>query len=188
MSEIFVEHNIDDLQKKLSGLPANVTRRVMREVAQMAERETLKRYQRTTSTWSNRPQFESATDYTATTASVIVGTDNPIYGFVDKGTGLWGPKRSKYPIRPKRPGYPLRFQSGYRAKTTPGVIGSGGGGPFGPTVRAWEVMHPGIKTRGFTALIYREINAMMLRKIMDSLHKAIRGYLPVSVGRMRRAR
>ena len=186
MSEVFVEHNIADLQGKLAGLPANVTRKVMRDVTKMAEREAIKRYQSTTSTWSRKPRFESTTEYTATTASVLVGTDSDIYGFVDKGTGLWGPKRSKYPIVPKGPGYPLKFRSGYKAKTAVGVLGSGGGGSFGPFVRAWAVMHPGIKTRGFTAMIYKEIGAMIQKRTMDLLHKAMRGYLPVKVGKMRR--
>ena len=185
---VHVEHNIGDLQGKLAGLPANVTRKIMRDVAQRAARETEKRYQRTTSTWGSRPRFESSYDYTATTATATVGTDNAIYGYVDRGTGLWGPKRAKYPIVPKGPGYPLKFRSGYKAKTAPGVIGSGGGGSFGPFVRAWGVMHPGIKTRGFTAMIYREISILVPKWTMAALGKAMRGYLPVRVGRMRRIR
>ena len=188
MSEVYIEHNIGDLQGKLAGLPANVTRKVMRDVARMAEQEAMKRYQRTTSTWSDRPRFESSTDYTSNSVTVSVGTDNDIYGFVDKGTGLWGPKRAKYEIKPKGPGYPLRFRSGYKAKTTPGVLGSGGGGPFGPTVTAWSVMHPGIKTRGFTAMIFKQVSEIIQRRTMDRLHKAIRGYLPIRVGRTWRSK
>lgn len=188
MSEMFVEHNIGDLPSKLAGLPKNVTRKVMREVAALGEREAMRRYQRTVSTWSNRPSFNADRDYTATSYSVLVGTDDPVYGFVDKGTGLWGPKRAKYEIKPKGPGYPLRFQAGYKAKTSPGVLGSGGGGPFGPTVRAWSVMHPGIKPRGFTAIIFKEVGAIVQGKVLDLLGKAIRGYLPTTVGRSRRVR
>lgn len=46
--------------------------------------------------------------------------------YVEHGTGLWGPRGSKYPIRPKNPGGMLRWRS-----------------PTGGYVYARVVMHPG---------------------------------------------
>ena len=178
MTEVFISQDLGELQGKIAGLPANVTRKVMRDIAALAEREAMRRYQRTTSSWDHRPQFESATDYTATTVSALIGTDDPIYRYVDRGT-------KAHTIAPKGPGYPLRFRSGYQAKTRPGVLGSGPGGASGSWVRAMSVWHPGTKPRGFTAMIFREVDSLVSKKMLEMLHKVLRGYLPISVGRRR---
>lgn len=162
MSDTFVTHNIDDLQRALALLPVEVTQRVMRQVADTAEREMLRRYRRTTDSWEHKPAFETVKEVTPTSIAVMVGTDDRVYGFVDKGT-------RPHDIEPKGPGYPLRFQVGYSAKTLPGFLGSRKGGKFGPERRAMKVHHPGTEARGFSEMIYREIGPM----VFDQTNKLI---------------
>ena len=178
MTEIFIEHNLGEFQRALSVLPSNVTQRVMKQIAQQAERETLRRYRRTTSTWHHQPEFTAIREATPTSLSVLVGTDSEVYGYVDKGTRA-------HEIVPRRPGYLLRFRSRYQAKTSPGVLGSGAGGASGDWVRAMRVWHPGTKARGFTPMIFREIGALIYQKTVDLLTKEIRRYMRVWGGRAR---
>lgn len=58
-----------------------------------------------------------------------------------------------HPITPKKGPF-LVFQTGYKPVTKPRVIGSSGGGSFGPFVRAKEIKkHPGTKAREFSLTI-----------------------------------
>ncbi len=77
--------------------------------------------------------------------SRAVGTNSEIYGYVNDGT------RAHVIIA--RRGKRLKFRAGYRAKTTPGDIGSTGGGASGPTVFAERVQHPGTTARKFDEVI-----------------------------------
>ena len=168
MSETFIVHNIDGLQRALALLPEQVTRRVMRQVADTAEREMLRRYRRTAHTWKHKPAFETIKEITPTSIAVMVGTDDDVYKFVDKGT-------RPHIIEPRRFGYPLRFQIGYQAKTIPGILGSNKGGAFGPERRAMKVHHPGTEARGFSEQIHREIGPMAFaltnKLIVKEMHR-----------------
>jgi hypothetical protein len=123
-------------------------------------------YEKTTKTWKHKPIFVIQWNKDRTGATV--GTDNDIYKFIDLGTD--GP----YPITPKRPGYPLRFNVPYRAKTRVMQIGSGSGGAGAKTVRAMAVMHPGIKARKFTKVILRAHRRAFQRRLEMEIKKQIR--------------
>ncbi len=63
--------------------------------------------------------------------------------YVEMGTGLWGPKRKKYKIAPKKPGGMLAF-SPYSRMPNGGVILDVQGAPVqGKTIFVRFVMHPG---------------------------------------------
>lgn len=64
--------------------------------------------------------------------------------FVERGTGLWGPKHQKYKIAPKQPGGVLAFAP-YSRMPNGGVILDVQGAPLksGGTVIVRYVMHPG---------------------------------------------
>jgi len=166
MSEIIVEHNIDRWQRALELLPRDVRQRVMKQVSRTAGREALRRYRRTVISWSRKPHFEDVYETTPDSATVLVGTDDPIYGYVDRGT-------RPHIIEPIGEGYPLRFQSGYRAKTMPGFLGSGQGGPEGPTVRAMRVRHPGTKPRRFTEMIFSEVGKLSWELLVKLVQQQI---------------
>lgn len=95
----------------------------------------------TTQTWNHQPGF--STDASADDRR-IVGTDDEIYGYVNAGTR---------PHVITAHGKALAFQGGYRAKTRPRSISSGGGGASGPTVYRHQVQHPGTKAREFDKAI-----------------------------------
>jgi hypothetical protein len=70
-------------------------------------------------------------------SGVETGVDYAPY--VEWGTGLWGPKHAKYPIRPKKPGGWLHWVS-----------------PDGQDVFAKLVMHPGSPGRHMVAIAVAE--------------------------------
>jgi hypothetical protein len=142
------------------------TAAALRGEAKQLKADILSDYRKTTGSWSHSVQFETMVDEREDGSfDLMVGTDDAVYGYVDRGTRA-------HIIVPKGPGYPLRFQSGYRAKTTAGVIGSHGGGKFGPFRRAWMVRHPGTKARRFTQMIFDKHKALSLRRIADRLRAA----------------
>ncbi|MCP4540589.1 MAG: hypothetical protein GY832_25920 [Chloroflexi bacterium] len=104
-------------------------------------------FEKTTKSWKRKPPFEVLVE-SGPPATVLVATDDKIYDYVDRGT-------EAHVILPKK-AKALRFQSGYKAKTTPGVIGSSAGGPFGATVFSKGVIHPGTKARGFSKEIAKK--------------------------------
>jgi len=133
------------------------------EKALVAEGEDVKKlYEQTTRTWRHKPDFEVLTDLGANDATVLVGTDDEIYQYVDKGT------RAHRIIARRAPA--LRFQLGFTPKTTPGVIGSGRGKRFGAMVRPKSVMHPGTKPRNFS----ETIQAARKRKFTQRMIAAMR--------------
>jgi hypothetical protein len=123
-------------------------------------------YEKTTRTWKKKPVFVIKFEKDRMSAQVY--TTNDIYKFIDEGTD--GP----YPITPKRPGYPLRFNVPYRAKTSVMQIKSSSGGAGTKTVRAMAVEHPGIKARKFTKVILRAHRRAFQRRLEMEIKKQIR--------------
>jgi len=126
--------------------------------ANEAARDIQKDFEATTKTWNHKPQFVKEVDTKASPVQVLVGTDDEIYRYVDEGTkphpifaGIYTGKSNKKA---------LSFQWGgkgsYRAKTSPGVIGSKAGGPTGPFVAFPFVQHPGTKPRNFDITIQKK--------------------------------
>ncbi len=130
-------------------------------------RDVKKEYEKTTKTWKKKPEFEVLIGLTRGPgggASVLVGTDNEIYGYVDEGT-------RPHIIRPVRASR-LRFKSGYKAKTQPRKIGSQAGGAFGDTVYAMQVRHPGNKPREFSPTIQKRRRKPFTRRMVKAMQKA----------------
>jgi hypothetical protein len=165
MSEVFIEHNLEDWLAVLSAYPVEIRQEVMPQVAQRVGREMLRRFRRTVQGWRRRPRFDIEVDSTPNSVTVLGGTDDKIYGYVDRGTRA-------HTIQPRGAGYPLRFQSAYTAKTTPGVLGSGQGGPSGPFVAAYRVRHPGTKARRFSELILKEVRPMGYKLLVKLARRA----------------
>lgn len=99
-------------------------------------------YKVVSQTWTHKPKFdiERSNEYER-----IIATTDEIFGYVEYGT-------RPHIIRPRNASR-LRFQTGYKAKTSPNVIASRPGGKFGPTVFSREVKHPGTKPRHFSKAI-----------------------------------
>lgn len=62
---------------------------------------------------------------------------------VEYGTGLWGPKRRKYKIQPKKPGGVLRFTPYQRMPSGAVILDVEGAPARGKPVMVRFVMHPG---------------------------------------------
>ncbi len=130
--------------------------------------------------WKNKPKFTPALTLTPKLLVSDVNISGKkkavnIWHWIDKGTGKFGPKKRPYIIRPKRPGYPLKFQSGYSAITQPvAKINVGSGKSSGPTVRAMEVKHPGIKARKFTETAEEILSPPLKRRMENALRRASR--------------
>ena len=71
-----------------------------------------KDFSATTKTWTHKTQFTNEFDDGRNRIRVATHTGDEIYGYVSGGT-------RPHIIRPRR-GTRLRFQAGYRAKTSPG--------------------------------------------------------------------
>jgi hypothetical protein len=113
----------------------------------------LRDLQSTVRTWKTKVSFYVVIHKSGGEYAVIAGTNNLIYLFVDHGT-------KAHPIKPKRSKY-LAFQSGYRAKTRPNIIGSQDGGAFGDTIFSKGVKHPGTKRRNFILRIAKRRQVTM---------------------------
>lgn len=89
-----------------------------------------------------------------------------IFDWVDKGTGSFA-GGTAYPINPKNAPL-LRFTAPHSPKT----LAPGQSVPSGQktTVFTKQVMHPGIKPRGFT----KELMSIYEKSLVDKTHKAAR--------------
>lgn len=111
----------------------------------------------TTRTWEHKPEFtidDSKPDRR------VVGTDDTIYKFVDKGT-------KPHIIRPRGRGVLSWMGTAYRAKTTPNQIRSQRGGNNNTIVRTRLVQHPGNEARNFS-LVIRDKWSKQMRLRMQS--------------------
>lgn len=166
MPDVFIEHNLDDWLRLLPEVKKALTEDAIKPVAQTLRRELMRRFERTVQTWRRRPRFEVVQDVGPDRLSLLAGTDDEVYRYVDEGT-------RPHIIEPKGAGYPLRFQSMYQAKTIPGVIGSQAGGPSGPYVSAMRVRHPGTRARRFTQAIFKEVEPIGWKALTALIHKIV---------------
>lgn len=123
-----------------------------------------KDFESTTKTWNHKPTFTVDVSTKGQGPAVLVGTSDEIYGYVNDGT-------KPHDIYPKKAKV-LRFQSGYSAKTSPGVIGSSSGGASGPTMFSRHVRHPGTKARNFDETIEKKWQPKFKREMEEAMAKA----------------
>ena len=116
--------------------------------------------------WSTKPKFQKKVFISPRQWRLEIRVDRRTRGgkrftWSDKGTGLYGPKKARYPIRPKR-AKALRFRVPHRPKT----LAPGQAMPSGQakTVVTQLVMHPGIRPRKFTARTVKKYSNRMNRK------------------------
>lgn len=105
----------------------------------------------------------------------IAGTGKKIFGYIDKGTGKYGPKKKAYEIKPKPPNKTLSFQKGYKPKTAAvAQINVGPGKATGKWVRAIKVIHPGIQAREFTKTVATNLKPPFDERIDKAIRKGIK--------------
>jgi hypothetical protein len=125
--------------------------------------DTVEMFERTTRTWTHKPEFEVLTDLAGDGAAILVGTDDEIYGYVDKGTRPHVIAARRAPM--------LRFPSSFVSKTTPGIIGSRGGRSAGPMRYAKAVLHPGTEPRNFSETIQKARKKTFQRRMLGAMQR-----------------
>lgn len=125
-----------------------------------------KDFEATTKSWKHKPVFTVDVSTKGQGPAILVGTDDEIYRYVNDGT-------KPHPIFPKRAKV-LRFQGGYSAKTSPGVIGSGSGGASGPTLFRPYVQHPGTEARNFDEVIAKKWQSRFRQEMEAAMAEATR--------------
>ena len=160
------------------------------ESAKLAKKD----FEKTVTTWKNKPQMETRVGGVGRLLSGKARLDfsagpNPygdnydIYKFVDLGT-----KKHLIPKTGNTTAKPLFFQwagkGSYNAKTKPRVIGSTGGGATGAWRTFKQVKHPGTKARQFSSIIARKWQKKLPKDAQKAMDKATQ----VSGHSMRRKR
>lgn len=128
--------------------------------------EIEKDFQKTTKSWNRKVRFVKIVAISKNKIEILVGTDDEIYRYVTEGT-------RPHVILPKN-APALRFQRTYKAKTTPGVIGSSSGGSSGPTVFSSGVIHPGTKARNFDDAIAKRWKKRFKRRMEAAMREAVK--------------
>lgn len=135
--------------RKLPIYPEKDTLAAISTALEHTGKDLIVDFKKTTSTWSHKPDFrilESSGRIGGRFTSIEVGTDDPIFIYVDLGT-------KPHVIRAKQ-GRVLAFKTGFIAKTRPNrLLAQSGRAGAGPTVYARQVKHPGNKARNFSKMI-----------------------------------
>lgn len=141
-------------------------KKIIKDTLKTVEKETLTNFRKPTSTWHHKPSFESLSEIRGNEFTMVVGTDDPVYNMLDKGT-------RPHIIRPKGPGYPLAFGWGgpgsFSAKTSANSLDSWGGGNSGGARFFMHVHHPGTKKRNWSKMIAKIANARALYLLQDKI-------------------
>ena len=114
----------------------------------------LKEYEKTTQTWQHKPEFEVLPEVSDTEVTVLVGTDDKIYKFIDEGT------RVRY----------ATLSKDWQSKTKPGIIGSVPGRGRVLFVSK-KRPRPGIEARRFTQIIQSRRKRPFQRAMIKAMKK-----------------
>jgi hypothetical protein len=125
-----------------------------------------------TASWKKKPTYVTliVKSRLSIVGSLTIGR-NPIpFKWVDRGTGLYGPKRRSYFIFP-RFAPALKFRTGYLPRTKPvAKFDVGPGKAFGSwrTVKTF-VIHPGIKPRKFSETYNEDVRPILVKRIREAI-------------------
>lgn len=148
---------------KPKGLVFNTPRmrRAVENALSAAARGARVDFNVTTQTWGERPEF--AIDKVKDGRAVY--TTDPKYKFVNDGT-------KPHTIAPRNGKVLIFGGPGFKAKTTPGVIGSKAGKKGkGQIITPKPVQHPGTQARGFREAIAKKWRAQMPKVIQAQISK-----------------
>ena len=153
--------------------------KIVRQELLLAVGQTAKLYQKSLNivirNWKIDVRFILDTSVIPNLIEVMIkadGQDKEIWGYVDKGTGQFRAGGAPYEIRPKG-AKPLRFRTGYDARTQPvGKFNVGTGQATGSWVSKYSVIHPGIKPREFMSEISKTLLPIYIKNIKAALIRA----------------
>ena len=160
------------LQERLAATNQAILRAWLEAMSETGD-DVQKRYETTVKNWSRKPIWNVVIDVTSTFMAVKVSATGPrarIFRWVDQGT------RGPYIIRAKNPSGVLRFQLGNAPKTLPGARANvGSGARTGAWVSKMQILHPGIRKRGFTDDIREKAHPEFLGRIRQAYRHAVGG-------------
>lgn len=159
----------DTIPKTSAAINAQIERDILTALDAEAKR-MIKDYERSTRTWKHKPKFESVKAVTSSGPELLVGTDDPIYGYVDQGTRPHTIKATKG----KRLAFNWAGPGSYKAKTSPGSLNSRASKQTGPTVTPKVVHHPGTKPRNFTDVVIRNAEKGFYRRMEKAVEQALK--------------
>lgn len=157
---------LEAITPKVDWKPKDIERAIEKAVHKTANL-VLQDYKAVARTWDHKPAFDLVIQESDGAYSITAGTDDEIFGYVDRGT-------KPHIIRPRKARL-LKFRGGYRAKTRPGVIGSNAGGAAGGSfTSAYFVLHPGTQKRGFTEAIRKRREKTLEQEARQNIAKVLR--------------
>lgn len=127
-----------------------------------------------TADWDTKPVFTHEVVDVQDVTELRLQTNDNRWAWIDKGTGTFGAGSGRpYTIRPKG-NYPLRFQTGYSARTAPiAQSGVGTGEASGNFVSAYSVEHPGIRNRDFTKTYAERNKSLHVETIRQTIKRTL---------------
>lgn len=155
-----------------SGYPnfANMVREAERTIDNTVKPELLSYFTRITDLWEHKVGFQARKRITPQGITLYVYPTGP-----NKKLWIWTTAGTKpHTIVPRGPGYPLRFRTGYKARTGRGYRYRGPGKAVGPWVSKSRVRHPGTKAREFEKHIWRFYKKKFRRHIENALRRGAR--------------
>lgn len=119
--------------ERVAKAESDRVRRANRATAEDLGKQALRLFRGTTRTWREQPEFTVETEASGDEITVLAGTDNPIYGYLDRGTSV------RYAL----------MSPDWRSKTTPGSLQAGSGAGRVIVINR-NRPRPGIKARRFS--------------------------------------
>lgn len=145
MIVIVADYGILELVR--SKLP-KVLPEALKSAADNCAEELRSRFARTVKTWVTPPVFTTSITHSGLSTTVTVGTDNPIYAYLEYGTAV----RQIVPVRAPV----LVFRPGYIPATRHGVLDAQTPHAFGNLVFRKIVWKHSIAKRDFTSTIIQD--------------------------------
>lgn len=149
--------------KTKKAFQSSLFREEMKKMAEEIAKEANADFHKTTATWNHQPDFKETVSVGGEGIKTEVVTDDPIYAYVDLGT-------KKHIIRPKHASA-LVFNSKFKPKTKPRVIGSTEGFSGPPKIVTQVVHHPGTKARKFTEVIKKKYEPEFKRQAKNAMER-----------------
>lgn len=118
-------------------------------------------FEKTVRTWKDQPTWKTETEFGVQILAVRVLTYSTTYRLVNAGA-------RPHIIRPRHKKV-LRFQTQFRAKSRPRVVGSFAGGKSGPYVSSLGVHHPGHEAREFDKEIAEQYQETFQKDVQEAI-------------------
>lgn len=162
MPKLVITSNSSKISARYRRIAARMPNVITQTLQQLAD-GAIPMFDQTVATWSNKPTFQTS----FTQRGVTVNTDDPRFGWVDRGTRPHVIEAKNAPL--------LRFQGPYHAKTKVNVISSYQGGRGKVWVAKKRVNHPGTEARNFSHIIFTRVQARAANTLRANLDEAIAG-------------